>query len=319
MSKIFEVLSKEKILDLEEFSDGVADAQQLPDHPHEVRTIPVNETEPVNASTSPVPAENLERTVSLQVSALTPVFPFLDEAQSAAAEQYRIIRTKLLHSPKKPQLVVVSSPSSGDGKTITSINIAAALSLKENLSVLLVDADLRRRMIAELLGIPIAPGIADVLSGRVNLGSAVVRAREFPNLCILPAGEGGQSATELLHSERLKLIIQRWRSQFDIVIMDATPMAVVADYELLQHVSDGVILVVRPDHTERKTCMSALQSVPKEKFIGVVLNCMKDWWLCKTYDYNYYGKTYKSAARSPVKPSVSVPPGHAIHQGAPAE
>jgi capsular exopolysaccharide synthesis family protein len=319
MSKIFEVLSKDNVLDFGEVSDGAADAQQSPEHADEAGKTSAENAEQVNVVTSPAPAKTLERTVSLQVSALTPVFPFLDEAQSAAAEQYRIIRTKLLHSARKPQLVVVSSPSSGDGKTITSINIAAALSLKENLSVLLVDADLRRPMVAELLGIPSAPGLAEVLSGRVSLGSAVVRAREFPNLCILPAGEGGHSATELLHSERWRLIIQQFRSQFDVVIMDATPIAVVADYELLQHVSDGVIVVVRPDHTERKACTSALQAVPKEKFIGIVLNCMKDWWLSKTYDYDYYGKKPKSAGRNSVKPSVSISPGDPMHQSAPAE
>jgi capsular exopolysaccharide synthesis family protein len=201
-----------------------------------------------------------------------------------------------LHSAKKPNLIVVSSPSSGDGKTITSINVAASLSLKENMSVLLVDADLRRPSVAELLGLPSAPGIADVLSGRVNLTSAVVRARELPNLCILPAGDAGQSAAELLHSERWPGIIAQFRSQFNVVIMDATPIAVVADYELLQQIADGVIIVVRPDHTDRKACLSALKSIPKEKFIGVVVNCVKDSWLSKTPDYGYYRKLSAKAS-----------------------
>lgn len=291
MSKIFEVLSKDNLLDLQEVSNS-SELEQL--------ATPAKAFEETSTATLdtgvPAPArpESAVREVSLRASALTPVFPFFDEMHSAAAEQYRIIRTKLLHSPKKARVIVVSSPSSGDGKTISSINIAASLSLKENFSVLLVDADLRRPAIADLLGLSSTPGLADVLSGRATLNAAMVHPVEFPNLCILPAGDGRHAAAELLASERWPGIIEQFRTQFDLVIVDATPIAVVADFELLQHVSDGVVVVVRPDHTDRTACLTALRSVTKEKFIGIVLNCLEDWLFCKTYHYEYYGKNSKS-------------------------
>src|SRR5437764_1176593 len=70
----------------------------------------------------------VSRTIRLRASALSPVFPF-DEQQQHAAEQYRVIRTKILHDSKKPQVILVSSATSGDGKTVTAINIAASMAL----------------------------------------------------------------------------------------------------------------------------------------------------------------------------------------------
>lgn len=302
MSKIFEAVSRDSLLDIQDLTDNVADAQQLPEDERETGEPSADKAAPLQALKPPAPREHDMRAASLRVSALAPLFPFFDEAHAAATEQYRIIRTKILHAPKRPRFIVVSSPTSGDGKTTTSINTAASLSLKENMSVLLVDADLRRPMVAELLGIPSTPGIAEVLSGRTTLSSAIIQTQEFPNLCILPAGDSGQSAAELLHSERWPEIIEQLRAQFNIVILDATPVAVVADYELLQHVSDGVIIVVRPDHTDRRACSSALQSVPKDKLLGVVLNGVEDWWLGESYGYGYayYRKDSKRAARIPV-------------------
>src|SRR5690348_7105091 len=83
------------------------------------------------------------RQVPLKISTASPVFPFEDN-QNEAAEQYRIIRTKILHDARRPQLIVFSSAESGDGKTVTSINVAASLALKQDVSVVLVDSDLRR-------------------------------------------------------------------------------------------------------------------------------------------------------------------------------
>ena len=105
---------------------------------------------PAATKTEPV------RHAALRISALAPMFP-LDEAHPSASEQYRIIRTKIMQHLAEPRVIVVSSPASGDGKTITSINIAACLALKPDTSVLLVDGDLRRPMISNLLGLPEAP------------------------------------------------------------------------------------------------------------------------------------------------------------------
>ena len=92
------------------------------------------------------------RKVKLAIPASVPVLPF-EDGEGLAAEQYRIARTKLAHHPKKPRLIAVTSPGAGDGKTISAINLAGALSLKASAEVLLVDVDFRRSSVHVLLGL----------------------------------------------------------------------------------------------------------------------------------------------------------------------
>jgi Mrp family chromosome partitioning ATPase len=79
------------------------------------------------------------------------------------------------------------------------------------------------------------------------------------------------------------------------VIIDSPPVGTVADYELIQAVCDGVILVMRPDFTNRQLCKIAFDFVPKDKFLGVVLNCVPDWSPGKYSGSNYY--YYSSAEK----------------------
>ena len=234
---------------------------------------------------------DLKDAVPLHISARVPIVPFSEESNFAAAEQYRIIRTKILQSANSPRLIAFSSPSRGDGKTVTCINVAAALSLIDNTSVLILDVDLRCPRVAEAFGIPNTPGIAEVLSGNVDLRSALVRAREFPNLYILPAGMAHRNPAELLHSEQWISIVEHLRSQFSVVVMDTTPVALVADYELVQHISDGVILIVAPGRSDRNAYEAALKSIPKEKLLGIVLNRVPRWWSWKIPAAAYYYKS----------------------------
>jgi capsular exopolysaccharide synthesis family protein len=287
MSRIFDVIKKTDLIDPRDMADmeldsnepGVAGSRPAPDLPAPARA-------PVST-----------RSLPLRVSAHDPIFPF-DQSQHAAAEQYRIIRTKILHHVMRPKLVVVSGTRAGDGKTITSINIAASLALKEGTSVLLVDADMRRPRIADLLGIPQEPGLAEVLSGQAGFDQALVRAEQFPNLSILPAGHvAGANPAELLDSTEWKALVERIRARFNYCVLDTTPVATVADYELMQLVCDGVILVVRPDHTERKQFLKVLDVVAKEKLLGVVLNHVEKWWLWKDSTYGYYGQEPSAVVR----------------------
>jgi len=278
MSKIFDAVRKNRVIDFGEISPV--------DNDNESELEPTSE-EPIRAACPVAEFPRPNRVIRLRASALSPIFPS-DKAGHPAAEQYRIIRTKLLHHPKKPKLVVVSSASSGDGKTTTSINIAGSLSLKSDFRVLLVDGDLRHPRVADELDLPITPGLSDVLSGTVELEAAIVRAEQFPNLFILPAGTPAVDAAELLDSPRWNEFLVKVRAQFAGVVFDAPPVATVTDYELLQIACDGVIFVARPDHSDRVACTRALKGIPEQKFLGVVLNCVEDWWLSKTPAYGYY-------------------------------
>lgn len=217
------------------------------------------------------------------------VMPF--DGGSRAGEQYRMIRNKIVQHPKKPHVFMISSPGAGDGKTLSAINIAGVLGLRETLKVLLIDADFRRPSLAQSLGLPNEPGLANVLSGECALGQAVCEIEQLPNLCVLPAGTGTRNPAELLDSETWRSLCVEVKREFGYVVVDAPPIAIVADYELIESVCDGVIIVVRPDHTDRTICAQALKQVPKEKLLGVVINCSQDWFLWKTQgSYHYYGR-----------------------------
>ena len=256
---------------------------------------------PAGHAATPVPsaAENCFsaiRTMPLRIPGGAPVLPF-DGDHWDANEQYRILRTRLLHHGKQPRMIVVSSAGSGDGKTITAINLAGALSLKTESKVLLVDADFRRSTIHAQLGLPQGPGLADVLRGACALEDALVQTEQLPNLCVLASGEAKGNPAELLDSPPWPAVCTRLRQAYRYVIVDSPPIAAVADYDLIQAVCDGVVLVLRPDHTNRKQCKAALDLIPKDKLIGAVLNCVPNWFLGRYSspyyygDYGRYGKT----------------------------
>jgi capsular exopolysaccharide synthesis family protein len=236
------------------------------------------------------------RTLNLRIPAPSPLLPF-EDGQWRPSEQYRILRTKINQHPKQPHLIVVSSPAPGDGKSVTAINTAAALSLKKEGRVLLLDADLRKSAIHVQLGLPESPGLADVLKGACTIEDAIVHVQEFPNLYVMTAGSPPGNPTELLDSGAWQGLCAKLRSIFRYVVLDSPPVGAVADYDLIQAVCDGVILVIRPDHTNRQLCQKALENLPKPKFLGVLLNCVPDWSPANGVgaDYYYYsGKSYSN-------------------------
>lgn len=237
------------------------------------------------------------RITPLALAASSPLLPF-ENPHAHAAEQYRILRTKLAHHPKRPKMIVVSSANPGDGKTFTAINLAGVLSLKGDAKVLLVDADFRRSAIHKQLGLAEGPGLSEVLLGKCAFEEGLVQAEQFPNLHILVNGKlENMNPSELLDSPYWRALCQTARKRYQYVILDSPPVAAVADYELIQMAAEGMVLVVRPEHTNRSACFKAIETIPREKFLGVILNCAQPWFLHKTYSYQYgYGYGYAPEA-----------------------
>ena len=303
MSRIFELLNKSKgeVADLvrplvdEQTrwtppTNGESHSSEVPAAAPAAPAAPAAEEAP---AAEPHPLAHI-RTLSLRIPAPSPLLPF-ENGQWRPNEQYRILRTKISRHPKQPQVIVISSPASGDGKSVTAINTAGALSLKSGAEVLLLDADLRKPVMHKQLGLPQSPGLADVLAGACTLDEALVHTREFPNLYAITSGTTSVNPVELLDSRPWRDLCARLRTMFRYVIIDSPPVGAVADYALIQDVCDGIILVVRPDYTDRNLCRQSLDLVPKAKFLGVLLNCVPDWAPLGQggSDYYYYGgKTY---------------------------
>jgi capsular exopolysaccharide synthesis family protein len=311
MSRIFDALqgTRNEISDLLPALVGDPQAASTPPRPapepaiHAPQMAPVPAMEPVvvNLAAMPTPtpvAPGSIRQIALSIPASAPLLPF-DDPNEPAAEQYRIARTKLAHHPRKPKIIVISSASAGDGKSVTAINLAGVLSLKSEAKVLLLDADFRRSRTHIQLGLPETPGLAEVIMGQCAFEQAVVQAAQFPNLHILVSGDVKETnPSELLDSSRWQALCKLMRTRYEYVIVDSPPVAAVADFDLIQLAADGTILVVRPDHTKRAACFKALETVPQEKLLGVLLNCEADWFLSRHTGYGYsYGYNYGSSAK----------------------
>ncbi len=238
------------------------------------------------------------RSMWMEIPQGSPIFPF-DGTEPRVAEQYRILRTSILLHPAKPHVIAVSSGSSGDGKTLTAINIAGILAMKSETTVLIVEGDLRKCALAPILGVKSSPGLAEVLRGQTTLDDAIIRAEQLPNFHILPAGTVTDNPAELLDSDEFRKFVKDVRKRFSFVVFDTTPAASVADFKLVMQVSDGILIVVRPDHTDRDSFQRAFELVPEKLLLGAVINAFEDWFLWKKLDANYYysGEVRKAKAK----------------------
>jgi capsular exopolysaccharide synthesis family protein len=196
------------------------------------------------------------------------------------AEQYRALRhvVEQRHKSQDLTVIAISSPGVGDGKTTTSINLAGALAQGEDNSVLLVEADLRRPTIGKLLGFNGSRtlGLVDaILDPSLTLGS-IVQPRPPFNLSVVLAGQVPPSPYEVLKSPRLGALLDEAREQYDFIVMDTPPLALVQDCRVVARWVDGVVVVVAAHQTPRNLLETALDVVDPTKLVGIVFNGFDD-------------------------------------------
>jgi non-specific protein-tyrosine kinase len=189
------------------------------------------------------------------------------------AEQYRALRTRIAHSENghPRRVLLVTSPTKGDGKSITSANLALTMSQEFNRSVALVDADLRQPLLHSLLGVPSTPGLSDVLQGGAALEDALLALPEH-RLTVLPSGTLPENPAELLGSTAMRRVLDALRARFDRVVIDTPPALPLADVGVLAPMTDGLLLVVRADVTPKPAIERALGVCESSRIVGLVLN-----------------------------------------------
>jgi succinoglycan biosynthesis transport protein ExoP len=193
---------------------------------------------------------------------------------SFAAEQYQGLRLTIerLTRTHGPQVLAITSPAAGEGKTLTSINLAGALARESEGRVLLIDADLRRPSVATTLNLPSSPGLTDVLaSDTLDLAAVAQRLQPLP-LWTVPSGSPGSAIHRLLRSPRFEALLQRARQQFEVVVVDTPPLLPVFDSAVLSRIVDQMLIVVAANQTPRKLLGEALNLVDPAKVLGIVFN-----------------------------------------------
>jgi capsular exopolysaccharide synthesis family protein len=195
---------------------------------------------------------------------------------SFEADQYRALRHSVegLRKASGLHVIAVTSPEPGDGKTITTLNLAGALAQGQDARVIVVDVDLRRPSVARYLGLGSRrlPGLVDaLLDPEFEMGRAVRRLEPF-NLSVLPAGQPQTAPNELLNSMRLENLLREAREHYDYVLVDTPPLVPMPDSRLIGRWVDGFLVVVGAHKTPRRLLSHALTLLDPAKVIGVVFN-----------------------------------------------
>jgi len=195
---------------------------------------------------------------------------------SPEAEQYRALRETIERQRRESGLrvVAITSAGPGEGKTVTSLNLAGALAQSAGARVLLVDADLHRPAVARYLGLndERGVGLSDIITDeRCGLAQAV-RRLDAINVSVLLPGRTHPRPYELLASSRLEGVLVDMRHQYDYVVLDTPPVLPVADCRLLGRWVDGFLVVVAAHQTTRKMLSEAIRLLDGAKVMGVVFN-----------------------------------------------
>lgn len=200
------------------------------------------------------------------------------QPKSFLAESYFRLRHALerLHGPGCGIVIGVTSPSEGDGKTLTAINLAGALAQDARARVLLVDLNLRPSAANVSTYFDLQPetdsGVADWI-GKVESGQGPA-SYHLPgfNLNLIPSGSSAESAYELLKSSRLDDLFEQARQRYDYIVVDTPQTLRLPDIELIARVVDRFLIVVKVDSTTQQQLGETLDLMAQEKVLGLVLN-----------------------------------------------
>ena len=196
-----------------------------------------------------------------------------EDAGTNMAEAYRLLRTavRFVDLGRPLKTLLVTSPSPGDGKTATATNLAVAIAQGGD-RVLLVDADLRRSRVPEVMDIAREPGLTSLLLGDARTADAIHGLTE--RLFVLPSGPLPPNPSELLGSTRMQELLVELAAVADVIVLDAPPVVPVTDAQVLATTVDGVIFVARDGRTGREPIQEAIRRLDLvgAPVVGCVLN-----------------------------------------------
>jgi len=213
----------------------------------------------------------------------------VSEPTSQPAEAYRSLRTslKFVRSDGTVRTILVTSPSAGDGKTATVVNLGAVFA-QAGARVVLVSCDLRRPGLGEFFAPAGHAELSSVLSGEQPLDRALSPVASVDGLWTLGSREVAANPTELLGGDRMRSLVDDLGKRFDIVLIDSPPVLPVADALILSGYADAVVLVVAAGSTRRGELRRASEKLAQAgaPVVGAVLNkaTAQDG-----YGYGYYG------------------------------
>jgi capsular exopolysaccharide synthesis family protein len=201
------------------------------------------------------------------------LFLTTSDTNSPGLEEFRSLRSRLFQLRAKRPLkkILISSALPGEGKSFVSANLAQAFARQRGGRTLLIDADLRKPHMHEVLGAPSSPGMYEYLSGRASLHE-VIQGSNNDDLFFIPAGRVNSTAAELIGNGRLKLLLDTVAPLFSWIVVDSSPVIPVSDATQVAELCDGVLLVLQAGATPHSFAERAKREFQHASILGVVFN-----------------------------------------------
>lgn len=223
------------------------------------------------------------------IPASTDVLVTLNEPRSYVAEQYRILKTRILNLCKENDLkiILITSTLAGEGKSTVASNLAISIARSVNEQALLIDCDLRRPTLHKLFSLTNKAGLSNYLSESIPFQQALEKT-DIEKLTIVPAGTVTDNPSELLSSRKMSDLLAELKNHYHdrYVLLDATPVHQTPEPAILAKYADCIIFVVRAGNTDRELIKRSLDSLVRKKIVGVVFNMAHE--SSQSYYYNYY-------------------------------
>jgi capsular exopolysaccharide synthesis family protein len=211
-----------------------------------------------------------------------------DDPRFGLVEAYRNLRSSILYmaeSGKRPKVIAITSSVPAEGKSFTAANLAICMA-NAGSRVLLIDADLRKGVLHDRFKLPSAtPGLSEALTGVISWDE-VVQPTSVANLSLLPRGTATQSSSELFVSEPTTKVLRSAAEKYDYVLLDNAPVMAADDVTSLAPNVNGVLFVIRAEHTSARVAQAALDMLYQRKtnVLGIVFNAVRT----TSADYHYY-------------------------------
>lgn len=219
------------------------------------------------------------------------------DGESASGTEFRRLLHNMLNSkylPEDGKVFLVTSATTGEGKSTIASNLAITASIYKMKKTLLIDADLRRPVLHKHFGYNRERGLSEILLGSEKLEDCI-RVTALENLSILTSGLHHSNPTSILDQLTIPEVLAAAKFYFDLIIIDCAPVIPVSDALSIGRDTDGVIVVIKAGETPKEVSKRACDLVHESgaNLLGVALNNVKEA-LPYYYNYRYYGYKYAS-------------------------
>lgn len=227
-------------------------------------------------------------------------FPTLTD-RGAVVEQFRRLRSHIYqaHAETPIKTILIGSGMPSEGKSFVAANLAMSMARNSVNNILLIDADLRRPTLHNLLGAPNTLGLADYLEGTVGLNDIIQRYLSpktaenggkdvISNLAFIPSGRANDNSSELVANHRIEELIAALSPHFNWIVIDSPPVLAVTDAVDLARAADVILLVAREGSTRYDVAQRTQAAFSNSRILGFVLNAVKEAPRKNSYDYGYY-------------------------------